>query len=71
MIGKLHAPAALSQMKNSRYPLEIRLGGPQRRLDAMEKCKTLEPTGTLIRTFSRPARTITNTDCATAAVCIT
>jgi len=31
MSGQLHAPAALSQGKNSRYPLNRRLGGPHNR----------------------------------------
>jgi hypothetical protein len=35
--GSFHAPAALPRGKSSRYPLDKRLGEPQRPMDAVEK----------------------------------
>jgi len=37
MSGQLHAPAALSPGKESLYPLNRRLGGPQSRSESIKK----------------------------------
>jgi hypothetical protein len=39
--SQLHAPAALSQGKEPRFPLEINWVGPRTGLDAVEKRKKL------------------------------
>jgi len=39
MSGRLHAPAAFvpEERKNRRYPLDLRLGGPQSQLDVEQR----------------------------------
>jgi hypothetical protein len=55
MNGQLHALAALSLGKSPQYPLERRLGGPQNRLDDVEKRKFLTVLGLELRLIGRPA----------------
>jgi hypothetical protein len=41
--GQLHAPAALPQGKNTWYPLDRRLGGPQSRSGHCDEEKNSQP----------------------------
>jgi hypothetical protein len=56
--GQLHAPAALPPGIKPRYPLDRRLGGPQSRLNAGEKRKSLALPGI----EPVPARSYTDSD---------
>jgi hypothetical protein len=56
MSGQLCAPATLPLGKSPRHPLYRRLGGPQSRLDDMEKWKFLTLHGLKLRPLGRPAR---------------
>jgi hypothetical protein len=54
--GKLHAPAALPPEKESRYPLDRRLGGPQSRSGRGGEEKNSQPSPgieTLIRDYTK------------------
>jgi hypothetical protein len=54
--GHLHAPAALPQIKNPRYPLDRRLGGPQNRSElGVEEKNSQPPLGIESRLSDRPA----------------
>jgi hypothetical protein len=51
MSGQLHAPAALSPVKELRVPLDRRLGGPQSRSGRRGEKKILAPTGARTQTL--------------------
>jgi hypothetical protein len=53
--GQLHAPAALPPGKETRYPLDRRLGGPQSRSGQYGEVKILDPIGLELRPLGRPA----------------
>jgi hypothetical protein len=50
--GRLHAPECVPPVKNSRYPLDRILGGPQRQSERCREEKILDPTGTRSRSRS-------------------
>jgi hypothetical protein len=55
--GYLHAPDALLPGKESHYPLDRRLGGPQNRSGhGVEEKNSQPPPEIELRTFIRPAR---------------